>query len=55
MIKRDAKDIIRNGQTAIDTLLELEIIKGTVEDGCFVPEGFPVTVQHPDGTVTVVR
>ena len=56
VVRSDAKAIADRGQKAIDEMIEEGCVRlaSRRDQGCFVPEGFPVTVTIGENT-TVVR
>lgn len=56
VIRSDARAIADRGQKAIDEMIEEGCLRlaSRKDEGCCVPEGFPVTVTI-DGAITVVR
>lgn len=53
MILSDAREIARNGQRIFDELAQEGIVAGQIPDGCFIPEGFDVTVKFAEKLQTV--
>jgi hypothetical protein len=53
VMRQDAKDIASDGHRAYETLRVEQIIAGDIPEGCYIPEGFPVTIVR-DGVILEV-